>query len=130
MKKIAPQWIVENLENTVDFYVKNLGFNVDWKGTLFSIISREGVTIMLRQLKKEKLKRPNSIPFMESGWNTEKREAWDAYIWLNEVDEFYKSIKHKNIKIIKEIQNTEYGIRDFEIEDNNGYILCFGKEIE
>jgi len=129
MKRIAPQWIVEDLEETIAFYVKNLNFEVDWKGTLFSIISKDSVTIMLRQLKKQKLKRPNRIPFIEAGWHTNKQEAWDAYIWVDEVDILYQSIKQKNVHIIKELQNTEYGNRDFEIEDNNGYILCFGMKV-
>lgn len=130
MKRIVPQWIVENLDETIDFYRNNLGFKVDWKGTLFSIIRRDGATLMLRQLNKKNLKRPNIIPFKEAGWHTNKEEAWDAYIWVDEVDNLYQSLKKKNVQIVKEIQNTDYGNREFEIEDNNGYILCFGQEIK
>ncbi len=129
MKKLAPQWIVDDLKETITFYTKKLGFTVDWMGTLFAIISRGDVTIMVRQLKKEKLKRPNRIPFIDSGWHSNGAEAWDAYVWVDNVDELYESIKEKNVTIIKEIQNSEYGNRDFEIEDNNGYILCFGQAL-
>lgn len=130
MKKIAPQWIVNNLEETIEFYINNLGFKKDWVGSLFAIISRGDVTLMFRQLKKKNLERPNKIPFINSGWHSNGEEAWDAYIWVDNVDELYLSLKEKNIKIIKEIQNTSYGNRDFEIEDNNGYILCFGQILD
>jgi len=127
MEKIAPQWIVDNLEETVSFYKDILGFETDWKGSLFAIISKGNATIMLRQLKTQNLKRPNRIPFSESGWHSKNQEAWDAYIWMDKVDEFYNIVKERGAKIIKAIQDTDYGNRDFEIEDNNGYVLCFGK---
>lgn len=127
MKKLAPQWIVNNLEETLEFYVDILGFTKDWVGSLFAIVSCGEVSIMLRQLKKQNLKRPNKIPFIESGWHSNDKEAWDAYIWVDDVDGFYASIKEKGVTIIKEVQDTAYGNRDFEIEDNNGYILCFGQ---
>ena len=129
MKKLAPQWIVDDLKETITFYTEKLGFTVDWMGTLFAIISRGDVTIMVRQLKKEKLKRPNRIPFIDSGWHSNSAEAWDAYIWVDNVDELFEAIKEQNVTMIKEIQNSEYGNRDFEIEDNNGYILCFGQAL-
>ena len=128
--KLAPQWIVDNLQDTVTFYTENLGFNVDWLGTLFAMISKGEVTIMIRQLKKDNLKRPNRIPFIQSGWHSNGAEAWDAYIWVDDADELYSSIKKKNVNIIKEIQEVEYGNREFEIEDNNGYIQCVGHSIK
>ena len=127
MKKLAPQWIVDNVEETVSFYTENLGFTVDWIGTLFAIISTGEVTLMIRQLDTNNLKRPNRIPFLEAGWHTNGAEAWDAYIWVDNVEALYDSIKTKKVKIIREIQDSDYGNREFEIEDNNGYILCFGQ---
>lgn len=129
MQRIAPQWIVDNLEETCNYYTKQLGFSVDWSGSLFTIVSRGNVSLMFRQLKKQNKKRPNRIPFIEAGWHTAGEEAWDAYIWVDEVDKLYTALSNKKVRIIKEIQNTEYGNRDFEIEDNNGYILCFGSEV-
>ena len=63
---------------------------------------------------------------MESGWHTSGAEAWDAYIWVENADRLYAELKQKEVTIIREIEDSEYGNRDFEIEDNNGYILCFG----
>ncbi|NER14228.1 hypothetical protein GWK08_12310 [Leptobacterium flavescens] len=131
MKKIAPYFIVENVPETVDFYVQKLGFSIDFLGDapMFSIVSRGEVSLMFRQLKKAGMTRPNRIPHLEAGWHTDGAEAWDAYIWVENADALYKEFISKGISIIKTIGDTEYGNRDFEIEDNNGYILCFGHTI-
>nr|WP_321233936.1 VOC family protein [uncultured Psychroserpens sp.] len=133
MNSIAPQLIVNNVLKSVEFYTKTLGFTINWiheENPKFAIISKDGATIMLRQLKKKGLVRPNRIPFIESGWHTTAAEAWDVYIWVNNIEELYTTYKSKNVSIIKALQNTAYGNRDFEIEDEDGYILCFGVPLD
>ena len=132
MDKIGIQWVVKSVTNSVEFYTKKLGFTLDWigEGPFFAMVSRGNLTIMLRQLKKDNLSKPNRIPFIEAGWHTKAQEAWDAYIWVENSDDLYSEFKEKNVSILKEIQNTEYGNRDFEIEDPDGYILCFGHTLK
>ena len=132
MKKVGIQWIVDNVNRSVEFYSKKLGFNVDWigEGPLFAILSRGNFTVMLRELKQDKLSRPNRIPFIQSGWHSDGKEAWDCYVWVDNADDLYTEYKKNGVSILKEIQNTEYGNRDFEIEDLDGYIICFGHYIE
>jgi len=132
MDRIGIQWIVENVSDSIEFYTEKLGFNIDWigEGPSFAMVSRGNMTIMLRQLKKEKLPRPNRIPFIRAGWHTNGKEAWDAYVWVENADKIYEEFMNKDVSIIKDIQNTEYGNRDFEIEDCDGYILCFGHSLK
>ncbi len=130
--EIAPNWIVENVAQTVTFYTKKLGFQIEWmheKDPRFAIVSRDKITLMFRQLQETGHTRPNRISYIKAGWHTDAAEAWDAYIWVNDVESLYKEIVSKKISVIKPIQDTEYGNRDFEIEDNNGYILCFGQRL-
>ncbi|MBO6605342.1 VOC family protein [Psychroserpens sp.] len=133
MNKLAPQFIVDHLKSSVTFYTEKLGFKVDWMNDhdpKFVILNREGVVLMLRQLSVNKLARPNRIPFIDSGWHTEGAEAWDAYIWMDDVETFYDQCIAHNVSIVKKLQLTDYGNLDFEIEDPDGYILCFGKIIK
>ncbi len=129
MNKVAPQWIVKDVSASVQFYVDELDFSVDYLGDapLFVIVSRGNFTLMLRQLQQDNLVRPNRIPFIKTGWHTNAKEAWDAYVWVDDADLLFEEFKSKNVSIIKPIQNNDYGNRDFEIEDMDGYILCFGK---
>jgi len=128
MNQVAVQWVVENVAQSVEFYSAKLGFNIDWigEGPLFAILSRGNFKVMLRQLKQGKLSRPNRIPFIQAGWHSNGVEAWDCYVWVENADDLYHEFKSKDVSILKDIQNTEYGNRDFEIEDIDGYILCFG----
>ncbi len=130
MTKIAPQWIVSNVQESVDFYVKQLGFSVDWigEGPLFAIISKGDATLMIRQLQKGGFTQPNRKAFVKAGWHTDGVNAWDAYIWVDDASKLCKEYKDKGVSIIKELGETDYGNIDFEIEDPDGYILCFGTE--
>ncbi len=133
MNKIAPYFIVDNVLETVDFYTNTLGFSIDFLGEtpFFTILSRDKITIMFRQLKEIGHSNPNHIAHLTSGWHTSNgAEAWDAYIWVDNADVLFKEFVSKDVSIIKEIQNTDYGNRDFEIQDNNGYILCFGQVLK
>lgn len=131
LNKVAVQWIVKDVVNSVEFYTHKLGFTLEWLGEepFFAIVSRDNFSVMFRQLKRESLPKPNRIPFIKSGWHSNKEEAWDAYIWVDNADILYTEFKDKRVSVIKEIQDTEYNNRDFEIEDLDGYILCFGHHL-
>ena len=63
--------------------------------------------------------RPNSAVDPEAS-------AWDAYVWVDEADALYEEFKSKGVNIARDICDQPYGCRDFDIEDCNGYRLCFG----
>lgn len=50
------------------------------------------------------------------------------FIWTEQVDELWNSIKHK-ARIKSSIGDRAYLVRDFSILDNNGYELVFGEDI-
>jgi uncharacterized glyoxalase superfamily protein PhnB len=57
-------------------------------------------------------------------------EAWDAYVWIENADALYNKFKGKGVQIVREICDQPYGNRDFDVEDCNGYRLCFRQDIE
>ena len=123
---IAPYFIVDDVVATANFYRDKLGFRHDrfWgEPAAFCMVKRGGIVIMLSQFRKQGLMRPNSKAAPEG-------EAWDAYIWVENADALYKEFKGKGVKIAREICDQPYGCRDFDVEDCNGYRLCFGQDIE
>lgn len=132
LSSIAPYFIVDDVSDTIGFYCQKLGFEVLWKGErpLFAIVRRGGVRLMFRQLKEKGLSTPNRTNHLKAGWHTDAAYAWDAYIWVEDADLLHKQFVNKGVSIVREIENTEYGLRDFEVEDNNGYILCFGQDLD
>ena len=123
---IAPYFIVDNVVATANFYRDKMGFHYErfWgEPPAFCMVKRRGIVIMLSQFDKTGLMRPNSKAAPDG-------EAWDAYIWVDNADALYDEFKGKGVKIASEICNQHYGCRDFDVEDCNGYRLCFGQDME
>ena len=78
---------------------------------------------MLKQLPTKGNMHPNHLSDSDD-------ENWDAYLWIDDADALYEEYQQKGVKITRGICDQEYGNRDFEIEDCNGYRLCFGHNIE
>jgi len=119
---VAPYFIVDDVVAAANFYRDKLGFSYErfWgEPPCFAMVNRSGITIMLRQLEKTGLMRPNSVADPE-------KSAWDAYIWVDDADALYEEFKGKGVKITREICDQPYHCRDFDIQDCNGYTLCFG----
>jgi len=52
------------------------------------------------------------------------------YIWIDDADALYAEFKKQGVRIVRDICDQPYGCRDFDIEDCNGYRLCFGQDLE
>jgi predicted enzyme related to lactoylglutathione lyase len=123
---IAPYFIVDDVVTTANYYRDKLGFQYKrlWgEPECFCMVTRNGIWIMLAQLEKSGVMRPNHIVDPEEG-------AWDAYIWIENADALNTEFKSKGVKITRDICDQPYGCRDFDVEDCNGYRLCFGQTLE
>jgi predicted enzyme related to lactoylglutathione lyase len=122
----APYFIVDDVVSTANFYRDKLGFHYErfWgEPPCFCMVGRGGIIIMLSQLAKTGVMRPNRLVDPNG-------EAWDAYVWVENADALCDEFKAKGVKIAREVCNQPYGNRDFDVEDCNGYRLCFGQDIE
>ena len=124
--RIAPYFIVDDVVATANYYRDKLGFQYErfWgEPPCFCMVHRSGVIIMLGQLENTGVMRPNRIVDPEGG-------AWDAYIWIENADALNAEFKSKGITIARDTCDQPYGCRDFEVDDYNGYRLCFGQNLE
>ena len=123
--KIAPYFIVDDVVMTANWYRDKLGFQYErfWgEPPCFCMVSRGGMIIMLKQLPETGLMRPNHLADPEG-------EAWDGYVWVDDANALYDEFKNKGVKIARKICDQPYGNRDFDVEDCNGYRLCFGSDL-
>jgi predicted enzyme related to lactoylglutathione lyase len=123
--RIAPYFIVDDVVATANYYRDRLGFTFNrfWnEPPSFCMIQRNGVVIMLAQLEGPGVMRPNRLVDPEGG-------AWDAYVWIDDADALHDEFRSKGVTITRAICNQEYGCRDFDVEDCNGYRLCFGQSL-
>jgi uncharacterized glyoxalase superfamily protein PhnB len=47
-----------------------------------------------------------------------------------DIDEYYAELKNKSVKIVYDIKDEPFGIRDFAIEDIDGYQLTFNRRLQ
>lgn len=108
----------EDLKGSVDFYVEKLGFTCnalleDWG---WASVSRGDAGVMFS--------RPNDhIAYDKIGF------TGSFYFNTDDVDSVWEELKDK-VEVCYGIENFDYGMREFAIYDNNGYLLQFGQEIE
>jgi catechol 2,3-dioxygenase-like lactoylglutathione lyase family enzyme len=120
--RVAPYFIVDDVVATANYYRDRLGFEYDrfWGDPpSFCMVHRRGVTIMLAQLEAPAGAQPNRRVDPEGG-------AWDAYIWVDDADTLHAEFAAKGVTIARGLCDQIYDCRDFEIDDCNGYRLCFG----
>ncbi len=124
--KIAPYFIVDDIIAAANFYRDKLGFQYErfWgEPPRFCMVWRRGIIIMLSQLDERALMHPNGRVAPDDG-------PWDAYIWVDDADALHDEFVSKGVTIARPLCDQMYGNRDFDIEDCNGYRLCFGHDIE
>ena len=115
---LTPMIWTNEMKETIEFYTTILGFtcheyNEEWG---WASLGRDEVGIMLSK--------PNEhIPFKGPSY------TGSFYFNVDNVDEIWEPLKSK-VKVCYEIENFDYGMRDFAIYDNNGYMLQFGTEIK
>lgn len=116
-KTLQPVLWTENLEDTIGFYLHVLGFslierNDDWQ---WASLKKDGIVITVSSPNRhEKI---NGIGFSGS-----------FYFKVDDVDSLWDDLKTK-ANICYEIETFEWGMREFAVYDNNGYILQFGESV-
>ncbi len=126
---IAPFFIVDDLNDTLRFYEAKLGFQVLHKGggdgqskDFWAMVGRDHIALMLKCIAPDIHPQPNPS---RHAW-----AAWDAYVFSSDPDALYAEFLARDVPIRRPLANTGDGLRAFEIADNNGYVLCFGRPVE
>lgn len=114
---LRPILWTENLRETIDFYVRILNFtcdeaNEEWG---WASLSKDDAAIMLAA--------PNAHTNYEKIGFT-----GSFYFNTDDVEGLWDHLRDK-ARICYEIDDFDWGMREFAIYDNNGYILQFGQEI-
>lgn len=126
---VAPFLIVDDLNATIAFYQTKLGFDVLYKGggegngdDFFAGMGRDRAMLMFKAITPEVHPQPNRT---RHEW-----ARWDAYIGTDDPDSLYAEFVGRKVPVYRELANTSDGLRAFEIVDNSGYVLCFGRPVE
>ena len=106
----------DDLEGTARFYCDMLDFSRMGEGDGFVGLMNGTARIMLAT--------PNA------------HEAWrgpaftgSIYLYVDDVDSLWERLRGR-AKICYPIESFDYGMREFAIYDNNGYVIQFGQAVE
>lgn len=120
----APCFAVADVGSTIRWYEQHLGFHghpfPKHEPHAFAILARDQIEIMLQRV--DNYQKPNLYAQRDEG-------VWDAYIRMQGVKEFYKSVKER-VEILRPLAKQFYGDWEFEVKDPNGYVLVFSELID
>lgn len=118
---IAPFFIVRDLAAALAFYCKSLDFEVTFqepaRNPFFAIVCRDEAMIILKAVGIEP--HPNSKRQVEA--------RWDAYLRVPDPDALAAELTSRGVKFSSPLQDTHDGLRGFELVDEDGYVLFFGR---
>ena len=116
LTSLAPQLLVGDLEGSIAFY-ERLGFTFgDPWGGFYAIGHLDGLELHLKESPKSdayrKLRR--------------EHEHLDAAAGVDGIETFYERCVANGVTIVQPLQATEWGTKDFYIEDPDGNVISFG----
>jgi uncharacterized glyoxalase superfamily protein PhnB len=135
MKKIAPNFAVQDIEKTVTFYRDVLGFKLEMavsedksgveqelseqKKYIYAMMTRGSVQVMFQRTDSigEDVPPLKGVPIGASV---------SFYVEVEDINALYREIKPK-AGVVKELETAWYGMQEFYIKDCNGYILGFAE---
>jgi uncharacterized glyoxalase superfamily protein PhnB len=122
MGYISPTLAVRNMKQTIQFYRDSLEFKIgmafpDVDSAEYVDLSKDEMVLMF-------------IPSKNMGIGAKEKLGIgvNLYMQINgDIDEYYRELKNKGVNIVVDIKDETYGIRDFTVEDINGYKLTFNQ---
>lgn len=118
IKRAAPQFLVTNLRDAIAFYEERLGFTTDFVyEDFYASVSRDGAPIHLKCAPRLDAERAHR----RSG------EHLDAFLDVSEVRALHDELVGRGAPITQPLGERPWGTLDFQVEDPDGYILCFSE---
>ena len=125
---IAPFFIVRNVPEALKFYRDRFGFDITFQGPeeddiFFGIVQRGAAMIMMKDIGVDPV--PNYTRDIKKGI-----ARWDAYIHVPDPDALAEEFSSRDVKFFTPLMNNDDGLRGFEVEDADGYLLYFGSPLK
>ncbi len=115
LNRVVPILWTNDLDATIAFYRDLLGFECINQIDSWAMLKKDAVELML------------SLPNAQEPFD-KLQFTGSFYFHPDDVDALWHNLKD-NARVVYPIEDFAYGMREFAIRDNNGYILQFGQEI-
>ncbi len=118
MRRSTPVLAAADYERARDFYRDMLGCRIVEEGgepPRFGIFERDNCTFFVNAWHDARAPKP---------------EVWSAYIHVAGVERFADELRNRGVPLSRDVSDTPYGMREFEVTDPDGNVLCFGQDID
>lgn len=118
---VFPQFRVENVRTTSEWYRDFLGFEIGeyfLEPPVFVHIRRDYIVFQIGLAHEQA-----AITRTATGLGC------NAYIWTDNIDTLAEDYRSRGVKILEGPVNRQYACREILIEDCNGLRLCFAQRI-
>jgi catechol 2,3-dioxygenase-like lactoylglutathione lyase family enzyme len=121
---ISPSLIVRNVTAAISFYCDMLGFQIEYqhpdRDPFFAIVRRDNAMIFVKSVGVEPVPNYKRHPFARL----------DAYVSVPDPDALAAEFTSRGVTFSAPLKDTNDGLRGFELEDADGYVLFFGRPRE
>lgn len=113
---VAPVFQVSDVDAALAHYKEVLGFSEDFRVDDYAGVRLDKMALHLTKHRSGEFAKPvgGSI----------------AYVFCDEVDDYFREVKRKGAKIKYPPHDTDYGMREFMLADLDGHHLAFGCDIK
>lgn len=117
---MSPFLIVSDVPRSIAFYSDKLGFETSHaepqEDPFFAIVDRDGAMLFIKAGEATPVPNHTRDPHMR----------WDAYCYTAAPDALAVEFAKRGAPFSTPLQDTNDGLRGFEITDPDGYVLFFG----
>jgi len=112
---MSPQLLVADIEHSIQFYTKKLGFEVDFRyDDFYAGICKDGCSIHLKSGK----------PSIEERQNKRNNRDIDIVFSVDSIENLYEVLLNRSVEFIQPLRHMPYG-KEFYVVDPDGYIISF-----
>ena len=111
---LAPQFLVDDLDRAIEYYLRARGFSLDFKyDDFYASVSRDGCAIHLKEAPKTAADRAHR----------KANEHLDASIATSNATALYDELRARGALIAQPLQERPWACLDFYVEDPDGYLV-------
>ena len=115
---MSPQLLVADIDRSVEFYTKTLGFDLEFRYEDFYVsVIKEGYSIHL--------KTRNSL--IKDSANKKDNEDLDIIFSVEGIDGLYEEFLNNSVEFVQLLRQMPYG-KEFYVADPDGHIIAFIEE--
>jgi len=118
VSSLASQLRTTNLEESIEFYLSKLGFELEFRYEDFYAGIKAGDQVFHLKLVDHK---DPSIDFVRDG------DHLHLYFVMDDIEIFAQELVGRGVRFLNRLNETAWGTKEFSVADNEGHVLYFGQ---